>query len=438
MSRDCTCYVKTCALCNQNKKPNRIPRASLGIYHAGFPMERVHVDILGPFTTSHSGNKYILMMCDQFTKWLECAAIPDQSAEKVAKHFLERFITTFGCPLEVHSDQGSNFQSNLFQAMCGALKIAKTRTTPYRPCSNGQVERQNRTVLQMIRCRIQGEVHDWDKDLHLITMALHSTENRSTGFTPNQLMLGREIILPEDLVLGRIQNLTEESSPENWVIDLSERMSQIHCEARKHLRMNQLHQKNDYDLRVNEHLYHPGDFVYLRDHSSKKGRSPKLQSIWKGPFLVVRSQHPVYGIQTRKKEKFVHHDNIKMCEDRQIPLWLRRARNRLWASEIIINPSDIPIGGTAVESLDDTGEEGLSAEAKQTSSDTQIGGSAAESLENVISETEEVNEGHSNITEEQDKLDNNSSPETTTKVRTRTWTVRRPKHLDSYVVDYNG
>ena len=378
------------------------------------------------------------MMCDQFTKWLECAAIPDQSAEKVAKHFLERFITTFGCPLEVHSDQGSNFQLNLFQAMCGALKIAKTRTTPYRPCSNGQVERQNRTVLQMICCRIQGEVHDWDKDLHLITMGLHSTENRSTGFTPNQLMLGREIILPEDLVLGRIQNLTEESSPENWVIDLSERMSQIHCEARKHLRMNQLHQKNDYDLRVNEHLYHPGDFVYLRDHSSKKGRSPKLQSIWKGPFLVVRSQHPVYGIQTRKKEKFVHHDNIKMCEDRQIPLWLRRARNRLWASEIVINPSDIPIGGTAVESLDDTGEEGLSAEAKQTSSDTQIGGSAVESLENVISETEEVNEGHSNITEEQDKLDNNLSPETTTKVRTRTRTVRRPKHLDSYVVDYNG
>ena len=127
--------------------------------------------------------------------------------------------------------------------------------------------------------------------------------------------------------MGRIQNLTEESSPKNWVIDLSECMSQIHCEARKHLRMNQLHQKNDYDLRVNEHLYHPGDFVYLWDH-----------------------QHPVYGIQTRKKEKFVHHDNIKMCEDRQIPLWLRRARNRLWASEIVINPSDIPIGGTAVES----------------------------------------------------------------------------------------
>ena len=186
-----------------------------------------------------------LMMCDQLTKWLECAAIPDQSTEKVAKHFLECFITTFGCPLEVHSDQGSNFQSNLFQAMCGALKIAKTRITPYRPCSNGQVERQNRTFLQIIRCRIQGEVHDWDKDLHLITMALHSTENRSTGFTPNQLMLGREIILPEDLVLGKIQNLTEESSPENWVIDISERMSQIHCEARKHLRMNQLHQKND-------------------------------------------------------------------------------------------------------------------------------------------------------------------------------------------------
>ena len=124
-----------------------------------------------------------------------------------------------------------------------------------------------------------------------------------------------------------------------------------------------------------------------------------------------------------------------MCEDRQIPLWLRRARNRLWASEIVINPSDIPVGGTTVESLDDRGDEGLSAEAIQNSSDTQIGGSTAESLEN---ETEEVNEGHSNITEVQDKLGNNLSPEVITKVRTKIRSVRRPKHLDSYVVDYNG
>ena len=144
MAKDCTCYVKACTACNKSKKPSRTLKASLGQYHAGYPMERLHVDILGPFTPSHSNNVYILMMCCQFTKWLECAAIPNQSAETVALEVLKHFIATFGCPLEIHSDQGQNFQSGLFLSLCKALDVAKTRTTPYRPCSNGQIERQNR------------------------------------------------------------------------------------------------------------------------------------------------------------------------------------------------------------------------------------------------------------------------------------------------------
>jgi len=80
-------------------------------------MERVHLDILWPFNTSNSGNNYVLMMVDQFTKWVEMAVLPDQSAKSVAEKFLVHFIVTFGCPLEVHSDQGRNFDSNLFRAL---------------------------------------------------------------------------------------------------------------------------------------------------------------------------------------------------------------------------------------------------------------------------------------------------------------------------------
>ena len=94
----------------------------------------------------------------------------------------------------------------------------------------------------MIRCKIQGETRDWDKDLHLITMALHATVNRNTGFTPNQLMLGREVILPEDLVMGCVRQ-TLGSTPEEWVIDLSDRLSQIHHEAREQLKTSQTYQK---------------------------------------------------------------------------------------------------------------------------------------------------------------------------------------------------
>ena len=119
MSRDSQVYIMSCEVCNRNKKPSRKQKARLGCYHAGYPMERVHLDILGgPFTTSEDGNSYILMMYDQFSKWLECEALPVQSAELIAKKFVTKFIATFGCPLEVHTDQGQKILSRTCLKLC--------------------------------------------------------------------------------------------------------------------------------------------------------------------------------------------------------------------------------------------------------------------------------------------------------------------------------
>ena len=76
-------------------------------------MERVHLDVLGLFTPSANGNKYVLMMIDQFSRWVECIAIHEQYTETVVQEFLTRFVATFGCPIKVQTDQGTNFESNL-------------------------------------------------------------------------------------------------------------------------------------------------------------------------------------------------------------------------------------------------------------------------------------------------------------------------------------
>ena len=94
-------------------------------------------------------------MVDQFTKWVEAAPIPDQSAETVARTAVDYLFSRFGCPREIVTDQGANFNSQLFTQLCEMLQIAKKRTTPYHPSANGQVERLNRTLLQMIRCIIR-------------------------------------------------------------------------------------------------------------------------------------------------------------------------------------------------------------------------------------------------------------------------------------------
>ena len=116
MSKDCITYVKRCSTCNKNKKGKRTHRCGLELYHASFPLDRVHLDILGRFNLSNSDSVCILVLVDQFTKWVELAALPAQTAELTAHAFLNYFIVTFGCPLEIHSDQGRNFESNLFQA----------------------------------------------------------------------------------------------------------------------------------------------------------------------------------------------------------------------------------------------------------------------------------------------------------------------------------
>ncbi|GFO02428.1 Pol polyprotein [Plakobranchus ocellatus] len=96
------------------------------------------------------------MIVDQFTKWVECLPLPSQTAEVTASAAVREFFSRFGCPLQIFTDQGRNFESNLFKSVCESLNINKSRTTPYHPSSNGQVERYNRTLLNAVRCYLQG------------------------------------------------------------------------------------------------------------------------------------------------------------------------------------------------------------------------------------------------------------------------------------------
>ena len=112
-------------------------------YHAGPPMERVHLDFQGPLPETPRGNTNILVMVDQFTKWCEIVPLPSQTAETTAKAAVNELCARFGCPFPVHTDQGRNFESKLFKVICDLFHIHKTRTTPYRPSANGQDERYN-------------------------------------------------------------------------------------------------------------------------------------------------------------------------------------------------------------------------------------------------------------------------------------------------------
>ena len=122
------------------QKKNRQARCPLTQFRADEPLESVHIDFLGPLSKTEQGNDHILMILDQFTKWVECIPLPNQTAEMTAQAIVRDFFTRFGYPFQILSDQGRNLKSKLFSALCEAMQIHKTKTTPYRPSCNDQVE----------------------------------------------------------------------------------------------------------------------------------------------------------------------------------------------------------------------------------------------------------------------------------------------------------
>ena len=169
------------------------------IIRSGYPMERIAIDIAGEFPVTKRGNKYILVIQDYYTKWVECFAMHNTESATVAKLLVNEVVSRFGVPNKIHSDQGRQFESVLFKEMCQLLQIEKTRTTAYHPQSNGMVERFNRTLASMVGVFVNEHHSDWDELLPYLTMAYRSTEHETTGMSPNLLMLGRETTTPLDL-----------------------------------------------------------------------------------------------------------------------------------------------------------------------------------------------------------------------------------------------
>lgn len=122
----------------------------LQTYNVGAPFERIQVDILGPLPVTSSGNKYLLVVVDCFTKWPEAVPLKNKRADTVARFLVEQVLSCHGMSLELHIDQGRNFKPRLFYQLASLLGIKKTCTTPLHPQWDGQVERQHRTILDYL------------------------------------------------------------------------------------------------------------------------------------------------------------------------------------------------------------------------------------------------------------------------------------------------
>ena len=191
--------ITACHKCIARKSPvNR--HQPMGHVPVSGRFERVAMDLLDVSVISAKGHKYILVVCDYFTKSTEAYPLADKTARSVADALMDKWLPTYGFPLFLHSDHGKEFDNTMVHKLSELLGTVKTKTTPCHPRSDGLVERFNRTLLTMLAMFVSREHDNWDDLLPFMMQAYNTTVHTSTGFTPYRLVFGEECSLPGNLV----------------------------------------------------------------------------------------------------------------------------------------------------------------------------------------------------------------------------------------------
>ena len=325
MRGDVTTWCQQCKTCGVAKALPIRRKSPLQQRLTGGPFERVGIDLMGPFETTSNTNQYIVVMQDYFTKWVIAEALPDKSTMGVADVVYMRWIAQYGCPMQIHSDQGGEFTSHLIRELCAALRIEKTVTTAYRPQSDGMVERANRTIQNMLKAYVNANRDDWDDHLASVLCAYRATPHDSTGVTPFKMLHGREMTLPIDLQFDLGERIEMPICAVEYVEWAKESLRKSHEFARKQLKVSAKRQKKNYQEKSRDAVFKRGDWTWKVDPVRRPG---KLHPKNTGPWLVLlRVSEVIYKVQRLPDAdpKLVHVDKLSKYypeDGEQLKSWI--------------------------------------------------------------------------------------------------------------------
>ncbi|GFX19387.1 hypothetical protein TNCV_3015261 [Trichonephila clavipes] len=283
-------WAKACIRC-QKCKVSRHTKSKLGEFEQ--PDERfsvVHIDLIGKLPPSE-GMQYCLTCIDRFSCWMEAIPIPEITAEIVGRAFYEKWICRFGVPAKIVTDQGRQFEAELFRsiaAICGA-KVA--HTTSYHPQCNGKVERLHRTLKGAIKAHNNIR---WTESLPTVLLGLRAAIRPDISYTIAQMVYGTSIKLPGEFFDPPTINM----DPQNFVAKLQQHMAEL-----KPLKSPSNRKQNIFvhkDLKSCSH-------VFLRIDRVKKALEPPYE----GPYTVQKKYDKYFTILIKDKTVNVSVDRLK-------------------------------------------------------------------------------------------------------------------------------
>ncbi len=326
LSQDVIDYVSSCVSCASAKASTKKP---IGLLHQiEIPSKRwetISMDFIGPLIRTKDGHNCILVVVDKLTKMNHFIAMrTNMGAEEVARLIFDNIIRLHGFPKKIISDRDSRFTSKFWTALWSLSGTKLAMSTAYHPQSDGQTERANKTLEEILRSYVNLKANDWDQHLAGAEIAYNSSIHSSSGFSPFYLNYGEEISLPLDFVstASNIMNVPAASSLfENFKSSIHSLQRQLKDseiniqKARSNLEKAQEQQKKQADKKRREEIIKKGDLVMLETANIKSFEN-KLMSKFIGPFEVEEVSKDGLGVtlnlpDTMRIHKRFHVSKIK-------------------------------------------------------------------------------------------------------------------------------
>lgn len=290
MNKDINNWCRSCIAC-QKSKVQRHTISPVGKFMPSQRFEHLHIDIVGPLPISQ-GKRYLITIIDRCTSWPEVFPVEDITAETVARTLYEGWISRFGCPVRITTDQGRQFESRIFESLSQFLGVHRIRTTPYHPQSNGMIERFHRTLKAALTTREANA--NWVKEIPSVLLGLRSCVRDDTGYSAAEMIYGTPITLPGEFFEPSHQNSTYEEFIKGIQRDITH-MTSI-PKRKKHSATIFIHP----ELNKCSH-------VFVRCDRLRKSLTPPYE----GPFPVISRTDKAFIVKIGNKENAISIDRLK-------------------------------------------------------------------------------------------------------------------------------